>query len=432
MKIGKQDYPGFVMKGPLASGEMYYGWEPSPKQRKAGWKTVKLSAPGVDLPAALAAWKVEHDKVTAWKSGGEAPRKVRAYTAPQTFGALLDRYEAEKLPHLAANTQRVDMVAIRRLRPWAGKQPVHWITQDRVHKFRNVLMDGVELDGPGHAPAFHLLSTLRRIFTWAMAEAMPRFQLAGDKNPAADFGLRMPKSRDQVWEEPDFEAYAKAAETLDREARERGADGDPDALELAFAVDLAAWIGQREADIIKLGRANWADMTHLVEPHDRPLLSGNEGVVRGFQLRQGKTSRWVGVPVTGALRARVELAFADNAARTPAVATVLVCHSTGRPWNARNFIRAFDRVRQKAVAMGSNHLAELQYRDLRRTCVVRLGRLGLNDAQIAAITGHKLETIKKILEVYMPRDTAMAGSAVVALIGRHAPAPKGEQKEQAK
>jgi hypothetical protein len=37
---------------------------------------------------------------------------------------------------------------------------------------------------------------------------------------------------------------------------------------------------------------------------------------------------------------------------------------------------------------------------------------------IAAITRHKLETVKKILEVYMPRTTKMAARAIVARIGQ--------------
>lgn len=171
-------------------------------------------------------------------------------------------------------------------------------------------------------------------------------------------------------------------------------------------------------------------MTHLLDAEQRAHLVGTEGDVKGIQIRQGKTSRWVGVPIVGELRASIEASLAANAARSAAVATILVCHSTGRPWTERNFIRVFTRVRDHAITRGHNRLAILQYRDLRRTCVVRLGRLGLNDAQISAITVHKLETIKKILETYMPRDAQMAAGAVIAMIGKHAPARAGEKKEK--
>lgn len=65
----------------------------------------------------------------------------------------------------------------------------------------------------------------------------------------------------------------------------------------------------------------------------------------------------------------------------------------------------------------AERLEGLQFRDLRRTCIVALGVLGLNDYQIASITGHKQETIKRILEVYMPRTEAAAARGVVARIG---------------
>ena len=76
----------------------------------------------------------------------------------------------------------------------------------------------------------------------------------------------------------------------------------------------------------------------------------------------------------------------------------------------------------------AERLKGLQYRDTRRTCVVTLGELGLDDAGISAITGYKLATIKQILETYMPRTEAMAARAVVARI---APASaEAEKKEQ--
>lgn len=156
--------------------------------------TARQASPGVLTPPGEKLCKEQNERVAAWERGEIKPRAVKAFSKAQTFGALLDRYEAEKLPLLRASTQRVDKVAIRRLRDWAGKHPVTWITQERVLALRSQLMKGVTLDGPGHAPAFHLLATLRRIFTWAMKEASPRVALPGGINPAAHFGLRMPRA----------------------------------------------------------------------------------------------------------------------------------------------------------------------------------------------------------------------------------------------
>jgi hypothetical protein len=93
-----------------------------------------------------------------------------------------------------------------------------------------------------------------------------------------------------------------------------------------------------------------------------------------------------------------------------------------------HFQRLFAEIRQRAAHAATvagdeelaAELADLQFRDLRRTCVVMMGQRGLPDHLIAAITGHKLETVKKILEVYLPRTTGMAMLAVDLMDTREA------------
>ncbi|MFX8075148.1 hypothetical protein ABTK71_19700, partial [Acinetobacter baumannii] len=84
------------------------------------------------------------------------------------------------------------------------------------------------------------------------------------------------------------------------------------------------------------------------------------------------------------------------------------------------FQRDFAEVREWAVATalgeGDDELATeiegIQYRDLRRTCVVYLGELGLDAHLIAAITGHDLDETQRILKTYMPRTTGRAARAI--------------------
>ena len=54
----------------------------------------------------------------------------------------------------------------------------------------------------------------------------------------------------------------------------------------------------------------------------------------------------------------------------------------------------------------------LQPRDLRRTACVRLAEAGSNDIQIAAISGHSIESTRQILETYVVRTEAMAAAAI--------------------
>ena len=106
------------------------------------------------------------------------------------------------------------------------------------------------------------------------------------------------------------------------------------------------------------------------------------------------------------MRARIESALGDNHA-------LLINPATGKAWTQREFDYQFAKVRT-IVAKTHPEMADLQFRDLRRTCVVRLGELGMEINLISAITGHSLEHVHKILEVYMPRNTKMAARAVAA------------------
>lgn len=80
------------------------------------------------------------------------------------------------------------------------------------------------------------------------------------------------------------------------------------------------------------------------------------------------------------------------------------------------------RAAEKTQEEGNEDLAadilSLQFRDLRHAGAAWLSELGIEDHLIAAITGHKLERTKKILETYMPRTTKMATKPIVLRMER--------------
>lgn len=411
MKIGRETIRGLVEK-PTAGGIRYY-WEPTPLQRKAGWTTQTLPT---DLVAAITAARKRNEQIDGWKNGGAKPKEVQAYNRRQTFGHVLDRYEKEVLALKAANTRRVDSTSIKRLRAWAGDLDVAWITRKRVKALRDALMEHVVLDGPGHAPVFALLTCLRAIMAWWIND-----QDLNTPNPADRFGVPAPAPRDAIWEPDALAAFAEGAIELG-------------VASIDLAVEIAAYTGQREEDVIMLAASQWREMSlrqlggderlyDALVSHDGP----DAGKVMGIYVRQRKTNRWIGVPIEGALRARIESALAANRKAALARGTVqaqhiIVCERTGTGWGQDDFIHTVLDIRRAAAAVaigdGNMDLAErlwtLQFRDLRRTCIVNLGLLGLNDYQIASISGHTQATIKKILEVYMPRTEAAAAHSVVA------------------
>lgn len=429
MKIGKEKIKGLVQRN-IASGLAYY-WLPTPKERAAGWSGFAL---GQDLAAAITGAKQRNEDVDAWKNGAASPRAIKKYVKASTFDALLDRYEREKLVTMAASTQRVDATAIRRLREWAGDQPLAWITRTRVKALRDAMMKHAVLNGPGHAPAFHTLTTLRKVFTWGIDE----LDLAM-ANPAERFGLAMPAPREQVWESDARTLFSEAATAAGWHS-------------VGFAVRLGAYYAQREADILGLTRASWREVSlrqlGMNDQMYEALKSDHgpdAGKVMGLYVKQGKTNRWVGVPVEGQMRDEIEATIAaateraknGNGKLAQLAAARLVSHDkTGQPWRQREFIERVSDVRAAAAELarkqGNDELAErisdLEFRDLRRTCVVTMGELGMDDAAISAITGHKLETIKRILETYMPRTEVMAARGVIARIGPR-PAPPATARE---
>lgn len=430
MKIGKERIAGLTQKN-TAGGLRYY-WEPNPAQRKAGWKTVTLPT---DLVEAIAAARKRNDDIANWRDGGARPSTIKRYVKKATFGHVLARYRAEKMPTLGKKTQRVDKTPLRKLEEWAGDQPLSYITRARVRALRDAMCPG----GPGtagHSAAFAVLKKGREVFSWAKNEMEDVVTV----NPFDEFGLPAPDPRQIVWEPDDVTYFLATAAKLGWHS-------------IGLAVWIGTYTGQREEDILNLSIKDWREVTLRQLRFDKDLYAQlasttgpDAGKVMGIRVLQSKGKRWIGTPIEGELRDRMEAAIAAARARTAgetvasiAGARLLAKDTTGRPWEQADFIRRVKDVREAAIAQArmdgdperAERLATLQFRDLRRTCVVTLGELGLDDAGISAITGHTLATIKKILEVYMPRTEAMAARAIVARIG---PQPKdgaGEKEQSA-
>lgn len=151
---------------------------------------------------------------------------------------------------------------------------------------------------------------------------------------------------------------------------------------MALAVRLVVNLGQRQGDALRL---TWAQ------------LEGD-----GFKIRQGRTAALIKVPTTR------ELAAAPEKTKRTSPSTV-VSEITNQPYKADNFRAAFADIRKAAG------LSDVRFRDLRRTAFVRLAEAGCSTAEIAAISGHSIETTQKIMEVYLPRNSTMARHAIAKL-----------------
>jgi integrase len=183
-----------------------------------------------------------------------------------------------------------------------------------------------------------------------------------------------------------------AALTLDRHALERP-------VTIRWNDHLVPWI-EAETD----GDLPYA--LGLVHVH---LRAGQILTLRN--IARGRVAEMAGPPATELDHALRLLDFARAApaieAAWPAETRAFVARFLGK----NNFARRFRDARRAAGLPDT-----LQFRDLRRTAMVRLAEAGATLAQIAAISGHSIETTQKILEHHVPRTRLMALAAMDRLI----------------
>ncbi|KQM60092.1 MULTISPECIES: hypothetical protein [unclassified Sphingomonas] len=416
--MAKISIPCFRVKA-TAGGLRYY-WEPSATLKKAGWKPLKL---GQDETAAIAAARARNDEIRAWREGSAAPAEVRKIEKRHTVNAVIADFKKARFPKLKPNTAAEYTAKLKTISKWAGAERIDAIGRTDIIALRDALY-APRKDGRVHEnTAFNTLKVLRTLWAWALEnERIPT-------NPAAtDLDITVPAPRQQFASALAQEALTTAAIAL----------GKPN---MAAAMILGWTLGQREEDLLKLLQSRYDELQayEADDPAVYARLAAREpdGRVMGIRLRQGKTDRWVGIPITGNARHQLETAIA--AARKLNLTTILFDEDYGRIWTstiyaerrarAAQFQRAISRIRALAVetttAAGDPELAaeiaDLQFRDFRRTCVVTMGQRGIPDHLISAVTGHKLDTVKKILETYLPRTTGMAMLAV-DLTNERAPA----------
>lgn len=392
-------------------GGIRYYWEPSATLKKAGWKALSL---GQDEEAAIRAARARNAEITAWRAGEASPKDVKRIEKRHTVDAIIELYREQRVAKLKEKTQIEYDSKLRVIARWAGQERMDGLTLDNIRAFRDKLYAPRKNGEVKATSAFNTIKVMRALWSWAHANEHIT------NNPAAkDLDLASPAPRQQFAGALARQALIDAAIAADRP-------------NMAAAIILAYTIGQREEDLLKLLQTRYDEIQQFEadDPavYERLVAREPDGRLFGVRVRQGKTDRWVGVPVTGDARKHLEAGVL--AARAKGLTTILFDERREQTWTAPDrterrtrqmyFQRSFSSIRlaatKRLTAAGDTELAaeiaDLQFRDLRRTCVVMMGERGIPDHLISAITGHKLETVKKILEVYLPRTTGMAMLAV--------------------
>ena len=216
-----------------------------------------------------------------------------------------------------------------------------------------------ERENHGIRQSKYRIQVLRRLMNFAISEGL------AERNPCVGLRMRHQKPRKIVWEQKDIDALLKVADPVVRRA-----------------TLLALYTGQRVADVLKMTYRDYDG--HVIKVH------------------QNKTKARLQVSVSPELRDELSTKLGDSIFMIPT--------HRGTPFKVSSFGKVFAEVREKAGIS-----KEYQFRDLRRTAVVRLFRAGCSPAEVASVTGHDINESLQILDWYFPKDAEVARNAITKL-----------------
>ena len=283
--------------------------------------------------------------------------KARNYVVPESVAWFIRKYRrSDRFKALSASSVVKYERWLKEFEAWWADLPITAIT-------RRVVLEAVERHGGKKSTQRQMAAVLYNV----LDEAIYRGALRD--NPASRLRIGGSNRRDARWSD-------EARWTFLRQCRDH-----PHGAALRMFFHLLYYTGQRPADVLAM---RWSQFDGSV-----------------IELRQQKTGKLLTVPCHRSLRRVL------GVARRSAVGLVIVARANGQPWNQATLGKLFQRVRDDAG------LDDLQARDLRRTAAIALAEVGCTEVEVAAITGHNIETTRQILEHYIPRTRSMAEAAVL-------------------
>lgn len=186
-------------------------------------------------------------------------------------------------------------------------------------------------------------------------------------NPCRDAGvggLYSGTRRDRVWTAADVDAFSATASA-----------------EVRLGLMLAYWTGQRQGDLLRL-----------------PWRAYDGGLIT---LTQSKGGVPVGVPVAAPLKAILD--------ETQRRSDTIMVNQDGRPWSEHGYQHM---VYVTKIRAG---LRDLRFHDLRGTVASDLAEAGCTEAEITAVTGHRLIKNQVLDRHYLKRSIALARTAIAKL-----------------
>jgi integrase len=334
-------------------GQKLLYWYPN-KEYLIDGKWVKCPFKGKQV-ASIAEAEALNDALDKWRSGNE---QTKRHYEHGTVGWIIGQYrKSEAFKGLAPNTKKLYGWHFPEIERVFGDRPATVITRQHAKAFYH------SFEGMPHK-ASKMVQVARVVMAYGKDIGIVT------DNPFESLGVNKAPSREAVWTTEMLETAKQAAHDLKMPS-------------IALAIQLGIDTGQR--------------------PGDLRLLTWNRYNGLTIKLRQTKTKVWVEVPVMPELKKMLDKASKESP-------VMLITEATGKPYSKDMLSRRIRDVLTKAK-IGR----DIQFRDLRRTAVVRLAEHGCEIPEICAITGHSLADATAILEVYLPRNSKMAANAIAKL-----------------
>lgn len=368
----KNKKPQFMTERKNADGEIRYYWQPSRAVKTFGFKIESL---GTDFNEAVKRANRLNEAVDEWKAGRNQPEftKRSAPIVAGSFQALVNEYKGTAYwRDRRATTLRGYENQLKKILAVFGQTPVCLIRRADISAYYNA--QAVRHRASANAAL--------RVIKILMNYAVSRDYIA--KNPTAGVRMVGTPPRHSVWSKDAEDAFLATCDKMNRPSVKR-----------AFLLSLYA--GQRQGDVLSL---RW---DNIVQRPEGPTLC----------LTQSKTGVYLEILVANKIAENLK--SDDGAVIRIGGRTGTLCKNeyTGEQWTADAFHHCFADIRAQAQKDYPNiDFSNLQFIDLRRSCVVRMGIQGAPATQIASVTGHKIDECMKILETYLPRNREMATAAI--------------------
>lgn len=349
----------FVTKGPASKPRHY--WQPSKSLIARGLNTERLDD---DLDIAMGQAFALTQRLSKWRLDNMS--EVNATTATKFHDLLTAWISSQDYVGLSSGTKNFYRSGLKPILSAFGTMDSQKITSAMVNDLKNKF---------SHQPgkAAQVVRTGQAATSWAIRAGYAGAPKTLDLNPWAKQRLDESKAEPVIWSGSQIDHMVNIADEIDPS--------------LGTAILLMEWLGQYPGDIIALTWSCYKNTT--------------------FRFKRKKTGASITVDASPRIKARLM----TEKIRQPLSTYILAARHTGKPWTLDNFRKHFRKIRAVAAWEDLTVLA-LTMGKLRHTAVTNMFDAGINPMDIAAITGHKLNSVMIILDRYNKRTEKQAKRAV--------------------